>query len=81
MLGFCRERGIPVNDIQLVQEMSVDPDTGLVSDIRIDVQLPPGFPDRYREAVLRAADHCTVKRHFEHPPRIAVSASTAALSS
>jgi putative redox protein len=77
VLGFCRQRGIPADGIRLLQRMESDPLSGLVSRVTLDIQLPPDFPEKYREAVIRAAEQCAVKKHFEHPPVIAVSTSTA----
>ena len=34
------------------------------------------FPEKYREAVVRAADQCLVKKQLEHPPHIEVQAVT-----
>lgn len=34
----------------------------------IDLKLPPGFPERYKKAILKSMDLCTVKRHIVHPP-------------
>ncbi len=78
VLGFCRQRGIPADGIRLLQRMESNPLTGLVSNVSLDIQLPPDFPEKYREAVIRSAEQCAVKKHFEHPPAIKVTASTAA---
>ena len=72
VLGFCRQRGIATDGIRLVQRMEVDPVTHLVTDVRVTIELPQGFPDRYADAVVRAAEQCAVKKHFEHPPVIRV---------
>jgi len=77
VLGFCRQRGIPTEGIRLLQRMESNPLTGMVSRITLDIQLPPDFPAKYREAVIRSAEQCAVKKHFEHPPAIEVSTSTA----
>jgi len=77
VLGFCRQRGIPTAGIRLLQRMESDPQTGLISRVSLDIQLPPAFPDKYREAVIRSAEQCAVKKHLEHPPVIDVSTSTA----
>jgi putative redox protein len=77
VLGFCRQRGIPTDGIRLLQRMESDPQTGLVSRVSLHVQLPPAFPEKYRDAVIRSAEQCAVKKHFEHPPVIEVSTSTA----
>ena len=71
--SFCARRGIPREGVRVVQRSHVSPD-GMVDRVDIDVELPPEFPERYREAVIRAADQCTVKKHLEHPPVIAVRA-------
>jgi len=68
VLGFCRQRGIATDGIRLIQRMQVDPATGLVSKILLDIQLPPEFPEKYKAAVIRSADQCKVKKHFERPP-------------
>ena len=34
----------------------------------MEVHLPEGFPEKYREAILRAVDQCAVKRHMIEPP-------------
>jgi len=72
VLGFCRQRGIPTDGIRLVQRMRTDPVTRLVGEIHVTIELPPGFPEKYRDAVVRAADQCAVKKHFERPPVIRV---------
>ncbi len=72
VLGFCRQRGIPTDNIRLVQRMWSDPYTGLVTQVQVTIELPETFPAKYVDAVVRAADQCAVKKHFEHPPVILV---------
>jgi ribosomal protein S12 methylthiotransferase accessory factor len=78
VLGFCRQRGIPADGIRLVQRMGIDPATHLVNDVQLTIELPATFPERYADAVVRAAEQCTVKKHFEHPPVIRVDSTIAA---
>jgi ribosomal protein S12 methylthiotransferase accessory factor len=73
VLGFCRQRGLPTEGLHLTQTMKVDSATGLISDIRIDIHAPEGFPEKYLGALVRAAEQCTVKKHLEHPPRFEVT--------
>jgi putative redox protein len=68
VLEFCQQRGLPTEGLKLVQRLEVDRATGLVAKIGIDIQVPPGFPEKYHEALVRAACQCTVKKHLEHPP-------------
>lgn len=72
VLGFCRQRGIPTDGIRLVQRMQADPASGMVTDVGVTIELPETFPPKYLDAVVRAADQCLVKKHFERPPRIHV---------
>jgi putative redox protein len=78
VLGFCRQRGIPTDGIRLVQRMQVQPTTGMVSDVDVTIELPDTFPAKYVDAVVRAADQCAVKKHFEQPPVIRVASTVAA---
>jgi ribosomal protein S12 methylthiotransferase accessory factor len=75
--SFCRQREIPTEDISLTLKTERDPERKRVAKIRIDLQLPPEFPQKYRKAVLRAVDQCSVKRHLIEPPEIEVVASQA----
>ncbi len=68
VLGFCSQRGLPTDGITLKQRVEVDPRTGMVAKIGIDITVPPDFPEKYHEALIRAANQCAVKKHLEHPP-------------
>jgi putative redox protein len=68
VLGFCQRRGIATDGLRLVQHVETEPGTGMVRTVRLDIELPVDFPERYREAVIRAAEQCAVKKHLEHPP-------------
>jgi ribosomal protein S12 methylthiotransferase accessory factor len=74
VLGFCRQRGISPEGIQITQRMETDPFTGMVNKVHLDIHLPEGFPERYTEAVIRSAEQCAVKKHFENPPAFEVAA-------
>ncbi len=77
VLGFCRQRGIPTDGIRLIEHPEADRTTGLISTVRLEIQLPAGFPEKYRAAVIRSAEQCAVKKHFEHPPRFEIEAHIA----
>ena len=78
VLGFCKQRGLPTDGIKLVQRIGVNPGTGMVDQVGIDIQVPPGFPEKYHEALIRAASQCAVKKHLEHPPVFDVKTVVAA---
>lgn len=68
VLGFCQSRNLPVEGIRIRQGVDYDHMTGMVTKITLDIEVPPGFPDKYYPALVRAADQCKVKKHLEHPP-------------
>jgi ribosomal protein S12 methylthiotransferase accessory factor len=44
----------------------------LVSLISLEIQLAEGVPEKYRPAILRAAEQCAVKKHLAYPPEIEI---------
>ena len=78
VLGFCQSRGIATEGIELTQGLEVDPTTGRLARVAIDITLPAGFPEKYRDAVVQAAAKCKVKRVLADPPEIVVTAGVAA---
>lgn len=76
---FCQQRQIATTGLHLIQRLELDPATGHVVKLLIEIQLPPDFPPKYQAAVIRAAEQCTVKKHLEHPPAFAVATTWGAL--
>ena len=72
-LRFCQSRGIDTEGLGVTLEPLRDPESKRIGRIRIHLQLPPGFPERYRRAILRAVDQCAVKRHIHEPPDFVVT--------
>lgn len=65
--GFCAARGIPTDGIRIVEQPHLDEHGALVA-VDLDVQLPPSFPQKYREAILKVIDQCSVKRAIQAQP-------------
>jgi len=76
---FCSQRGIPTEGIRITQVSERDEETHMVHRVEIEIELPEGFPERYREAVIRAAGQCTVKQHLASPPVIMMRTTEPAL--
>lgn len=72
VLGFCKQRGLPVDGIRIIQRMGANRMTGMVEQIDLEIQVPASFPEKYHEALIRSADQCKVKKHLEHPPKFNV---------
>lgn len=63
VLSFCQQRSIPTEEIRLVQSNGRNPETGML-EIGIDIVVPSGFPEKYRNALIRSAELCAVKKHI-----------------
>jgi len=72
VLGFCKQRGLPTEGIQIVQRMRQNPFNGMLDKIDLEIQVPSSFPQRYHEALVRSASLCAVKKHMENPPEFDV---------
>jgi putative redox protein len=77
VLGFCQHRNLPTEGIKIVQRVHNDPATKMVDRIELDIVVPSTFPEKYHEALIRAADQCKVKKHLEHPPTFQVRTKVA----
>lgn len=75
-LAFCQSRGLSTDGLAIRQRMRMD-GKRLVA-VELDIDLPPGFPEKYREPLVRAADGCAVKRAIQAQPEIVVRTVPAA---
>jgi putative redox protein len=70
--SFCQSRGIPTTGIRLVQSHFYEEGGHGIDKIEIAIELPQSFPEKYHEAVVKAANLCAVKRHIQDPPEFEV---------
>lgn len=73
-LRFCQQRQIDTDGLRLFLEPHRSRETGRLETIRMEIQLPAGFPEKYRNAIVRSADQCAVKRAILDPPELEVVA-------
>jgi ribosomal protein S12 methylthiotransferase accessory factor len=76
VLSFCQSRDIPTAGIRLTQRFERDEKTKRITTASIDIHLPADFPEKYRGAVVRAADQCAVKKLIIDPPTFVITAVT-----
>ncbi len=69
VVGFCRQRGLPTDGMRIIQRMHNNSMSGLVDEIEMEIQVPPSFPTKYYEALVRSAEQCAVKKALEKPPK------------
>jgi putative redox protein len=68
VLGFCKQRNLPVEGIRIIQRSHRNPMNGMVDNVDLVIQTPPGFPEKYLPSLVRSAELCAVKKHLENPP-------------
>jgi ribosomal protein S12 methylthiotransferase accessory factor len=69
-LMFCKQRDIELDGMKLTLEPVRDPERRRLGQIKLHLQLPEGFPEKYRPAIIRSIDQCAVKRHIVEAPEI-----------
>jgi|SRR5215208_5144785 len=73
VLGFCQQRGLCTDGIQIIQRTHSDPLSSLIDQIDLEILVPPTFPEKYRDSLIRAAELCKVKKHLEKPPKFNIT--------
>jgi putative redox protein len=70
VLSFCQKNNIPTETMKLTARFLKNSGTHLVENVHIDIQVSREFPEKYKNAVIKAAEVCTVKRHLQTPPKV-----------
>lgn len=73
VLGFCRQRGLSTEGIQIREKVEADPATGHTNEIDLEILVPESFPKKYHDALVKSAEMCKVKKTIENPPLFKVS--------
>jgi ribosomal protein S12 methylthiotransferase accessory factor len=71
-LAFCRERKIPVEGLGVAMTTERGEVSKMIDKVTITVDLPSGFPEKYRLALVKAIDHCTVRAHILRAPQFEI---------
>jgi putative redox protein len=71
VVGFCQKRDLPTDGIRIVERLRYAED-GALAGVDLDIEVPASFPEKYREALVRVADQCSVKRAIQAQPAFQV---------
>jgi len=74
VLAFCKERKISTKNASVILTTERNPHTKRIERISLEINLPTEFPEKYKNAVLKAVDKCTVKKHILNAPIFDVKA-------
>jgi len=73
--SFCDNRNIPAENIKSIQKTEYNKETGLLSNIVLDIHLPADFPEKYKASLINVAGLCKVKKSIADPPKFEIIAS------
>jgi Predicted redox protein, regulator of disulfide bond formation len=74
IVSFCQSRSIPTDNMSMTQTVVRNDQTHIVEKVMIDINLPPDFPEKYKAAVIKTAQSCSVKKFLDAPPEIQINA-------
>jgi putative redox protein len=67
---FLQQRGLGVEDAGVRIDAVRSERSHLLEAIHIEIRVPADFPEKYTDAIVRAADLCFVKQQLGHKPDI-----------
>jgi len=73
-LGFIQSRGLSAEGLKITGSFEQNPATHLLSKAAFHITLPKDFPAKYKDAVIKAAEQCLVKRTMDAPPAVEITA-------
>jgi ribosomal protein S12 methylthiotransferase accessory factor len=77
VMEFCRTRDMPYEEIKIFLRTQWDEDKKMHTQVLIHIHLPKEFPEKYKKAVIKTVNLCSVKKHIFTPPTFEVEADIA----
>lgn len=61
--SFCKQRSISTDAIEIIQnDLDLDENNFYKRKFKIEIKLPSDFPEKYKAALMKTAEACTVKK-------------------
>ena len=70
--NFCEMRKLSPEGLALEMVCVDDEKKKMIGEVQFQLTLPDGFPDKYRQGIIRAMQQCAVKRHMQETPAFSV---------
>jgi putative redox protein len=71
-LSFCQGRKLSTQGLGITMDWDWDPKRPGSASAVLRLRLPEGFPDRYRDGIVKAMELCAVKKNIETPPEFRI---------
>ena len=72
VIRFCQQRKLSTEGMTMTLDIERNPEMRRLEKVKMAIQLPEGFPEKYKKAVIRAAGMCSVKKAIANPPEFEV---------
>jgi putative redox protein len=69
---FCLRHDIPFDGLTIRVDFEKVENPSRLAKIDLELAFPGPFPEKYRNAVTRAAAQCTIHNTLTHPPEITI---------
>ena len=73
VLAFLKGRGLPRTEASLNISAVRDEHTHLLKTVSLEIRVPEGFPEKHKDALIRAAGRCAVKIQLGQAPEFEFS--------
>lgn len=70
--SFCENKGIDTEGLSIEFDGERNIETGMYEEMKVILHLPKDFPDKYKGAIEKALELCTVKKHIKNPPELII---------
>ena len=74
-LGFLQSRKLNTEGFGIDVSFETNPETHLLGKAVFRITLPKDFPPKYKDAVIKAAEQCLVKRTMDNPAKFEFTAA------
>ena len=73
-LSFCQNKNISTEGLGLTMDASKNPETNSFEKVAFKLTLPANFPDKYKGAIIRTMNLCSVKKFMLNMPEFEIIA-------
>ena len=63
-MTFCEKRKLNIDKLKVKVDFQANKKTSMIEKIVIYISPPPDFPQKYKDALIKAVDLCYVKKHL-----------------
>ena len=70
--SFCHQRELSTEGMSMTLDIDRNRKTRRLEKVKMAIQLPAGFQNKYKNAIIRAAGMCSVKKAIADPPEFEV---------